>query len=280
MAKLSFEERIGIPPVTIELQIGSITQNLSTRLLNILTKYLKEVSKDQASFETKTRPVFNDLWEDYFVLDSTANPLVSHFNYPANDRFIESVRDVFKNYNWSNKYRFIEYLVSKKLGEYERFSQDINLALEKEHSGYRLVEGQFFSISNEEELQTIRDVFNSPSEWGNVEIHMKSAIRLFSDLDEPNYRNSIKEAISAVEAACKSKVKKQKTTLGKALGELEAKYNLPKNIKNAMDQLYGFTNNHGGIRHSIDDKNIEVTQNEAKFMIITCSAFVNYLKAL
>ena len=48
--------------------------------------------------------------------------------------------------------------------------------------------------------------------------------------------------------------------------------------KSAFEKLYGYTNNPDtGIRHAlIDDTNIP-TSAEATYMLVTCSAFINYL---
>ena len=47
-------------------------------------------------------------------------------------------------------------------------------------------------------------------------------------------------------------------------------------LKSAFKQLYGYTSDEDGIRHAIlEDK--KVGFDEAKYMIVACSAFVNFL---
>jgi hypothetical protein len=47
-------------------------------------------------------------------------------------------------------------------------------------------------------------------------------------------------------------------------------------FKDALAKLYGWTSDEDGIRHSImESDNIE--RADAQFMLVTCSAFVNYL---
>lgn len=44
----------------------------------------------------------------------------------------------------------------------------------------------------------------------------------------------------------------------------------------ALGNLYGYTSDGDGIRHSLlEEPNLDYS--DAKFMLVTCSAFVNYL---
>ena len=48
-------------------------------------------------------------------------------------------------------------------------------------------------------------------------------------------------------------------------------------MEEAFRKLYGYTSDAGGIRHGcIDFTN--ANEEDAKYMLISCSAFVNYLK--
>jgi len=48
-------------------------------------------------------------------------------------------------------------------------------------------------------------------------------------------------------------------------------------MKSAFSALYGYTSDEGGIRHALIEKNSQVQIEDARFMLIACSAFVNYL---
>lgn len=51
-------------------------------------------------------------------------------------------------------------------------------------------------------------------------------------------------------------------------------------IKNAFEKLYHFTNDkQTGIRHALIEEAYNPDFDEAKFMLVTCSAFINYLKS-
>jgi hypothetical protein len=93
-------------------------------------------------------------------------------------------------------------------------------------------------------------------------------------------RNSIKESISAVEAVCRELT--GDTTLGQALKHLEDKgVVIHKMIKDEFTKCYVYTNDpNSGIRHALmdDDGTYVPTKDEAYYMLVTCSAFVNYLR--
>ena len=51
-------------------------------------------------------------------------------------------------------------------------------------------------------------------------------------------------------------------------------------LKSAFDKLYGYTSDAKGIRHVGDIGGPSSTFEEAKFMLVACCAFINYLIAL
>lgn len=112
-----------------------------------------------------------------------------------------------------------------------------------------------------------------------VSKHISTALSLLSQKPEPDYRNSIKESISAVECICRKITKKN--TLGDALKELDRSgIILPQMLKASFEKLYVYTNDKAtGIRHALMDERDSPNFEEAKFMLVACSAFVNYIRA-
>ena len=69
----------------------------------------------------------------------------------------------------------------------------------------------------------------------------------------------------------------EKATLGKAIKKLEeAGVPVHGALKTAFLKLYGYTSDEGGIRHALSEQST-VGQEDARFMLVACSAFVNYL---
>lgn len=132
-------------------------------------------------------------------------------------------------------------------------------------------------IINEGELASIEQAIHT--EYDSVSMHLKKALELFSDRQNPDYENSVKESISAVEAMCNIIVKNDgaNATLGNSIKKLkECGVVIHPAMENAFKQLYGYASDSGGIRHGAMEF-VNVPSEDAKFMLITCSAFINYL---
>ena len=121
------------------------------------------------------------------------------------------------------------------------------------------------------------------NEYQPVYDHISKANKLLADREKPDYENSIKESISAVEAICEiiTETKGKEATLGNMLKKLEDNgVEIHKGLKSAFNILYGYTSDANGIRHAGDIGGLSSTFEEAKFMLIACCAFVNYLMAI
>lgn len=154
----------------------------------------------------------------------------------------------------------------------------INDVFEKEYVGYRFVNGLIEPITDDNEIKEIEDALKS--DCNAVKEHLDKALIFLGDRQNPDYENSIKESISAVEAAC-SEYLGEKGSLGELLKRFEKKgtYINPV-LKKAFSNLFGYTCDANGIRHAGDIGGPSSTFEEAKFMVVACSAFVNYLKEI
>jgi hypothetical protein len=147
--------------------------------------------------------------------------------------------------------------------------------LEKEVSAYRFVNGLVSRITDEVEVAEIDLAL--AGRQGPVRTHLRRALELLSDRESPDYRNSIKESISAVESLVATVVG-EKGTLGQLVKKLEDEIDLHPALRTAFGNLYGYTSDEGGIRHAIlESKN--VVFEDAKFFLVVCSAFVNIVES-
>lgn len=150
-----------------------------------------------------------------------------------------------------------------------------NRVFEKEYVGYRFVNGYITQITDSAEIFTIEDA--SSTQYNAVREHIDKALSFLSDRDAPDYANSIKESISAVERMCSIIVGKA-TSLGDALNNLQKKgVVIHPQLRSAFEKLFAYTNGASGIRHSGELGGADSTFEEAKFMLVSCCAFVNYL---
>jgi hypothetical protein len=81
-----------------------------------------------------------------------------------------------------------------------------------------------------------------------------------------------------VESLCQLVARKPNATLGDALKNLEKDCVIHPALKNSFSALYGYTCDAQGIRHAMLDETT-LTFSDAKYMLVACTAFVNYIIA-
>lgn len=111
-------------------------------------------------------------------------------------------------------------------------------------------------------------------------MHTEKSLEHYSKKPEPDLTNAIKESISSVEAAARIVVGSEKDTLGEALKKLGKAGAVHPSLVAGWKNIYGFTSDVGGIRHASNTEEVAVDANLAKYMLISCSAFANYLMEL
>ncbi len=155
----------------------------------------------------------------------------------------------------------------------------INSLFEKEYVGYRFVGDKITKITDKSETEEINEALCS--RYKEVNNHLKKALEMLSDRKKPDYENSIKESILAVEAMCEiiTETKGKSSELSRTLEKLEDNGVIIHGaLKDAFKKLFGYTNDANGIRHAGDIGGPSSTFEEAKFMLVSCCAFINYLK--
>lgn len=179
---------------------------------------------------------------------------------------------------WYLIFDFIEkYLMNSDSRTAEKMAPLFNRILEEEVSGYRILDRQVVPITNPAELSTIQEAYST--KYDSVNTHIAKALTLYADRKTPDYENSIKESISAVESMCCiiTGMTGAQATLGKALKKLkESGVHIHSAMENAFSSLYGYTSDENGIRHGGIDFTSAPAE-DAKYMLVSCSAFVNYL---
>jgi hypothetical protein len=213
------------------------------------------------------------LWTNYFKqpLDSIKEPWVIMYSF---------IREQFFETEWYRVYDFLEFVVANYHVESinAKFIDTCNKLFEKEVAAYRFVGGRITQITSKDEIAEIDEAMKASNPLKPVNEHLKSGLEHLSNRKSPDYRNSIKESISAVEAICRLVTNEEKATLGVALDliEKQGKVKLHPALKGAFDKLYGYTSASDGIRHAmLEESNLDFE--DAKFMLVSCSAFVNYL---
>jgi len=157
----------------------------------------------------------------------------------------------------------------------ENATAAFNKVFEQYLVGYRFIESKITPIDSAVSIDAVATALSDTEDLAGAHKHLEQALDLLSDRQTPDYPNSVKESISAVEAVCKTFT--TEGTLGAALKKLEAAgVTIHPALKGAWSQMYGWTSDADGIRHGGIDP-AEVDQALAKYMLVTCSAFVSHL---
>lgn len=270
-----FSQRGGYKTVRNMIQRESMDIELRNSIWNAMLEFYWNDSPRSMSVDKKTGSyrIFRRLWSDYFKL-----PVDSIDSYW--DGFLKQLKKYFYQCEWYGIYDIIEFMANdwefRNVGP--EFREYCNEILEREVSAYRFVGDRIVEITSDLEIQEIERALREREPFATVQFHLKRALDLMVDRENPDYRNSIKESISAVEAICKIISGNSSSTLGSALNMMErsGSFKMHGALKEAFSKLYGYTNDAEGIRHALMSEST-VEFEDAKFMLVACSAFVNYL---
>lgn len=265
---MKFSERMGFVKVSDVFQIDSMSQELRNRIYNFI---------DTSFSESTRKTIYKILHCEFFKLKQ------DKFTYYSNFYTRGSFEDSFDESNWYTIYDLLEFII-KMYTSYSSFEKyiitpqeqvitKINIILEEERSGYRIIDNLVTPIIDKNEIISIEEAINQQD---NASTHLKTALQHLSNKQKPDYRNSIKESISAVEVVLRTIT--GESTAGKALNKVQEKIHLPTVLKDGFEKIYAYTNGKEGIRHALMEET-ELKLEDAKFMLVSCSAFVNYLKS-
>lgn len=260
-----FAERYGYIKPSDELIIECMPQDVINALCNCFNSLENNKDVDYNSIN-------NICWLYFF------NEKQSDY-----DKYIDCITDYLDDddIEWYHKLSLIDFVI-KVISDFyisslQKFIKRINTEFERLNYGYRIINNLVTPITAREEVESIEEAIDNAKD--NIKEHLNRALIHLADKEKPDYRNSIKESISAVGALCREMT--GENDLGKALFVLEKKQGkLHPQLKAAFDNLYSYVNEkQSGIRHELMDESgtYVPTYHEAKFMLVICSAFINYL---
>ena len=281
-----FSERNKIIQFSDAIQSTEFDNCSRIALCNCIYDFLYSTFAIQYSSSAALFPEYPSSYEISFCKNMIRNVFHEHDEHHYSDSYswkviYSSVKEVITTAPYNEVLDIIEYvcnLVEYRSGTKNTVYQNFNNIFEQEHIGYRFVSGQIVPITDELEIREIEQACKTPFDGARAQL--QKALGFLSDRENPDYKNSIKESISAVESVCKVIANKPKAELGDALKALIAEgYPIQGALKKGILALYGYTCEAGGIRHAERETESTVTFEEAKFMMVTCSAIVNYLVA-
>ncbi|MEO0266927.1 MAG: hypothetical protein ABIN23_04470 [candidate division WOR-3 bacterium] len=221
--------------------------------------------------------VIKEIWDAFFKKD------LDEIKFPSL-AFSWKIKPLFFLLKWYEVYDFIEFLIQKikdihyptssgKISLRKVFINEINKIFEEEGVPYKIIDDYVTPFISEVEIKEIEKALKIDNKYEPVKKHLSKAIELYSRRPNPDYQNSIKESISAVESLVMI------ITNGKSnkLSDLVEELNIHKALKEAIKKLYGWASDEGGIRHGEKPISSQIKQEDACFALVICSSIINYI---
>ena len=265
----TFSQRKGLKPVRQTVQRESMDNELRNGLWNVMSilYWSPDESRWRAEWK-RIKSVFCDIWVLHLreVIDDRPLDAVGRYTY---------MREHFFGCSWNEAFDLLEFIAGHvDSAQAARFMDMCNNVLERDMSAYRFVGPQIVEVTDQHEIETIEAALARSPEA--VRTHLETALQFLSDRKSPDYRNSVKESISAVESLCRRIAGSTTASLGEALTRIDDRIPIHGALKAGFSKLYGYTSDEEGIRHALLEESA-VSATDAKFMLSACAAFVNYL---
>ena len=279
MEVMSFSERHGYKNPAHVLEENDLPDALRNRIWNVLREvHFRYISDERRGYSTIFEILSRQLRHTYFKI-----PVDERSSNPRSER--KFIRERYFQLQFPEFYEFLETMAGKEIASIYRrgdnrpiqFTKRCNTVFEQERARFRFVSNLVTRITSHEQMAEVEKAANT-DEAGS---HIHQAIELYRDMTSPDYRNSIKESVSAVEATYRRLTGEKHKDISAAIADMESKgVQLPKPLKAGFSNIYGWASGESGIRHALMDGDRTVTEAEARLMLVMCSAYVNYLLSL
>lgn len=275
-----FSDRNNIDSIPKEMQIDDLDERSRKSIYNLWSEIYVEC-RNACNYEGgKWDEAINLIYTKLY--NQTLGPLES----VKENALVEIIENTILKDKYNKIFDLLEYTtilfeatinyygnnVSREDNYYTRY----NNLFESEYIGYRFLNRCITPITDPIEVQSIKQAFSDS--YNKVREHLSKANRFLSDRDNPDYENSIKESISALEALAQiiTKTNGAQATFGKMSEKLVEQGVITTSMKAAFSALYGVASNSKGVRHSGNNGD-EVSFEEAKYNLVISTAFVNYV---
>lgn len=277
-----FSDRNGINPICKEMQLLDFAPQtrivLFNSVKNILNMQIRSLGIDENNLSKHiVENMFTDIYEPY---------------EDKYHKVLSQIRDLFMNESYDSVLTMIEFLCtmvyespdhyrnrnnydSSFMSEYFDVFKEMNQSFEDEYIGYRFVNEKIVKITNKSEIDEIESASRTP--YDSVNLAIEKSISLLSESSNKDYENSIKESILAVEELFNILLKTTGLTLGKAADQLFSKIDIDEHLRDAIKSLYKYASDSNGIRHGNNKEKKNVGFDEAKLVLVLCSAVINFL---
>lgn len=264
---------MGFRPVRSLIQTNTLDDETRTELWNIVLVTFRTVASKQMTDATGSITSAMWAWEfkkprdeepaAEFVWGRVKAQVLQGDWFDALD-IIESFVGYLKQFNTWHYSEILEACIGS-----------LNDVFERHLVGYRFIELKIVPLDSDIDADAVTEAINASRDFTGARGHLLRASELLADRKSPDYPNSVKESISAVESVVRKATKEG--TLGAGLKKLQAAgITIHPALEGAWSKMYGWTSDANGIRHSAVEP-ADADQAIAKYMLVTCSAFVTYL---
>jgi len=269
-----FSERYGYKKIKM-LKKDEMPDSLRNRLWNTIYDaffiYLDDQTPDWVLTNMSEYKISRDIWLSFLNGDKYI------FHKGPLSAVVDEINKKYHQLQWHEVYEFIEFILQNcAVGKKKmKLIEKIRLIFKQEKASYDIIGDRICPPLGDEEMKKeVGKTLNIPNKYKSVSGHFSKALELFSKRPEADYENSIKESISAVDLLVQIILGKE-GTLGKLVDSLD----IHPALKRAFSNLYGWTSDDAGIRHPKSKEPLSCDEPEARYMLVTCSAFINYVTA-
>ena len=277
--KLTFSQAEGIDPLPQPAALGELPRKARVHLWNFIYLSLQK-SKNEHYHSIYSVPAsINEPWETIlrhyhvFLLNRPADEFSPYFDYYARE-----IKKLFLDGDYNRVFDFLQCVLSHGLGS---LLSAVESVLKEFMCAYTVVgdgpRTTIVPIALPEQRKSMQKAFRvlKSGMFAGARSHLRKSAEC---INEGDLAGSIRESIHAVESVARRLDPDAAKTLEPALDALsEKKVPLHGAFKKGIENLYGYTSNERGIRHSLLEEQANVDMNDAVFMFGACTSFAAYL---
>jgi hypothetical protein len=217
-------------------KMDEINEAVKNRIWNLFLKLVESMRKVVGDDRLIVK-----IWDEFFK--GRINELKWLSIDPQTGKTIyrlSSIEDKFNQLEWYRYYDFLEYLM--KTTEIPQAFRDIiakeaNKIFEEENIECRIIDNLVVPIIDEEEIKEIETAQKVDDRYETVKIHLQKAFELYAKRPQPDYKNSIKESVSAIEALARIITNNPSAILG----DLTKQLPIHPAFRDGLNKIYGWT---------------------------------------
>ena len=274
-SNITFSQAEGIDSLPRPLAAEELPEDVRNLLWSCIYRDLQDTCVFRVMYE-----YIQDPWESilYDIHVRFWHQPADEFNARL-DTWVEILKPFFKGADYNRIFDVLQFVLRHNKVPSESYDV-IKSILEDGLCAYTLVKDgpTIIPVAIPEQRESIEESFQvlASGPFDGARTHLRESATCINTGD---YAGSVRESIHAVESVARRLDEKAKKSLSPALEALSRKgVEIHGAFKSGIENLYGYTSDESGIRHSlIEDKGAKVDVEDATFMFGACASFAAYL---